>query len=268
MLRLCLAGGLGRMGRVIAGLVADRDDMAIASILETPAAVDSVEDYDTEVGYSRNPVVLTSDANEAVAAAEVVVDFSLPDAFGAVVRACEEASAPLVTGTTGISDKQGRLKTLAGKVAVVDAPNMSVGMNIVFALCRTLGDIIGRTSDLEVVETHHRTKKDVPSGTALKIAGILKECTGKPVVVGRSAGSVGRGEEIAVHSLRAGDVAGVHSVLFAPEGETLELTHTARSRVCFAEGALRAVRFVSEASPGLYDMLHVLGLGQAKEGQP
>jgi 4-hydroxy-tetrahydrodipicolinate reductase len=124
---------------------------------------------------------------------------------------------------------------------------------------------MGKVSDLEIVETHHRTKRDVPSGTAGEIAEILSARTGKPVVIGRPAGAGERAEEIAVHSLRAGDVPGSHSVFFTPRGETLEITHTARSRACFAEGALRAVRFVVRASPGLYSMLDVLGLESLKE---
>ena len=266
MIRLCLAGGLGRMGRVIASVVSDHDDVEIVSVFETLEAIDVVDDYGTAVGYSRNPVTLTDSADEAVAGADAVVDFSLPSAFDAVVSACARASRPLVTGTTGIAGKQQKLEALSKRVAVVSAPNMSVGMNVVFGLCHRLGTVMGKTSDLEIVEVHHRTKKDIPSGTAAEIAGILSSRTGKPVVVGRSAGTGERGDEIAVHSLRAGDVPGSHSVFITPQGETLEIKHTARSRVCFAEGALRAVRFVVRASPGLYSMLEVLGLDSLKEG--
>jgi 4-hydroxy-tetrahydrodipicolinate reductase len=257
---------MGRMGRVIASLVVGTQDLEITSVFETPDAVHSTDDYGVETGYSKNPVFLTSDAPEAVGRADAVVDFSLPQAFDEIMAACTEAVKPLVTGTTGIERKSERLGPLAGKVAVVSAPNMSVGMNVVFALCHRLGDVMGKTSDLEIVETHHRTKKDVPSGTAVEIAGILSARTGKPVIVGRPAGVGERADEIAVHSLRAGDVAGSHSVFITPRGESLEITHTARSRVCFAEGALRAVRFAVRSSPGLYSMLDVLGLESLKEG--
>jgi 4-hydroxy-tetrahydrodipicolinate reductase len=222
--------------------------------------VGSVEDYGDEVGYWRTPVLLTPDAEQAVAQADVVVDFSLPPAFDAVVEACQNAAVPLVTGTTAIVEKEARLRNLADKVPVVSAPNMSVGMNVVFAMCRKIADIMGQTADLEIVEAHHRTKRDIPSGTAREIARILSEQTGKPVIIGRTPDASPRGEEIAIHSLRVSDVPGNHSVIFAPEGEMLEISHTARSRVCFAEGALRAARFVSRSAPGLYDMLDVLGL--------
>jgi 4-hydroxy-tetrahydrodipicolinate reductase len=260
MIRLCLAGGLGKMGRVIASLVADSGDIEISSVLETPGAIGSVPDYAGAAGYTRNAVVLTSDAKMAAAKADVVVDFSLPGAFDGVIQACDIAAKPLVTGTTGILDKEAGLAALAGKVPVVSAPNMSVGMNMVFALCRKAGCIIGKTADIEIVETHHRTKKDVPSGTARGIAAILSELTGKPIVIGRTGDTSVRGDEIVIHSLRAGDVPGNHSVIFASEGEVVEISHTARSRICFAEGALRAARFVMEAPPGLYSMLDVLGL--------
>jgi 4-hydroxy-tetrahydrodipicolinate reductase len=265
MVKLCLAGGLGRMGRVIAGLVEAREDMEIVSVFEMPQAIRSVEDYGTAVGYTRGRVTLTSDAQEAAAPADVVVDFTLPSAFDAILEAAETETKPLVTGTTGIVDKEARLEALAAKVPVVSAPNMSVGMNVVFALCRRLAGVMGENSDIEIVETHHRTKKDIPSGTAREIAKILSDRTAKPVAVGRSEGTSMRGKEIAIHSLRAGDVPGSHTVVFAPEGETLEISHSARSRICFAEGALRAARFVMGSPPGLYDMLDVLGLGIDKE---
>ena len=265
MIRLCLAGGLGRMGRVVASLAGSEEDIEIVSVFETREAADLTGDYGATVGYCKNPVVLTSDAAEAVGLSDAVIDFSLPSAFDEIVRACTGSSKPLVTGTTGIADKQEKLGPLASKTAVVGAPNMSVGMNVVFALCHRLGDVLGKTADLEIVETHHRTKKDIPSGTAREIAGILNARTGKPIIIGRPAGTSERDGEIAIHSLRAGDVPGSHSVFFTSRGETLEITHTARSRICFADGALRAVRFVIQASPGLYSMLEVLGLESLKE---
>jgi 4-hydroxy-tetrahydrodipicolinate reductase len=254
------------MGRVIAALVEDGDAFQVTSVFETPEAVGRTPDYGREVGYTRNPVVLTSDAGTAAGEAEVVLDFALPAAFDEVVKACEDLRKPLVTGTTGIPDKEAKLRGPARRIPVVSAPNMSVGMNVVFDLCDRLGGVLGNSADLEIVEAHHRSKKDVPSGTAMEIARILGERTGKPIMVGRASGAALRGKEIAIHSLRAADVAGNHSVIFASMGETLEISHSARSRVCFGEGALRAASFVKRARPGLYDMLDVLGLRSSKEG--
>ncbi len=264
MKRICLVGGLGRMGREIARAVSGEEDLAISSVWESPealrlAAGDTV-DYATAAGYGKNPVVLTSEGATAVAAADVVVDFSLSPAFDQVVRACEDAGRPLVSGTTAVKDKESRLAGLAAKVPVVSAPNMSVGVNAVFAISGILAGVIGKSSDVEIVETHHRTKRDVPSGTALEIARIIGRAAGKTVKVGRTGDNAGRGEEIVIHSLRAGDVAGKHVVVFSAAGESLEIVHTAQSRACFAAGVLRAVRFVAEAEPGLYNMLDVLGL--------
>jgi 4-hydroxy-tetrahydrodipicolinate reductase len=253
------------MGKAVASLAEPAEDMRIVSVFETDGVVGTAGDYGKAAGYSKNPVTMTSSAAEAFRGCDVVVDFSLPGAFDKIVAACTEVSKPLVTGTTGIAEKQEKLRALAERAAVVSAPNMSVGMNVVFALCHRLAKVMGTISDLEIVETHHRTKMDVPSGTAREIARILSDGTGKPVMVGRPAGNCRRADEIAVHSLRAGDVPGSHSVFLTPPGETLEIAHTARSRVCFAQGALRAARFVIGASPGLYSMLEVLGLESLKE---
>jgi 4-hydroxy-tetrahydrodipicolinate reductase len=176
------------------------------------------------------------------------------------VHACEELGKPLVSGTTSVDDKESRLAGLAEKVPVVSAPNMSVGVNAAFAVSEALARTIGKDSDIEIVETHHRTKRDVPSGTALEIARIIGDGTGKPVKVGRVEENPERGDEIVIHSLRAGDVPGKHTVAFSSAGETLEIVHTAQSRACFAAGVVRAVRYVADAGPGLYNMIDVLGL--------
>jgi len=259
MIRLCLVGGLGRMGKAIASLLADEEDLQIVSAWETREAIGEI-DYSTAAGYTKNPVSITADGQEAVQSSDVVVDFSLARAFAEVVHVCEEQSKPLVTGTTGIADKEARLRTLAEKVAVVSAPNMAAGVNAIFCICRILARALGRTSDIEIVETHHRTKKDVPSGTALEVARILGEETGKPVRVGRTEENVERADGIFIHSLRTGSVAGKHAIVFSPQGETIEIIHTAQSRACFAAGVLRAVRFVADSPPGLYNMLDVVGI--------
>ena len=178
-----------------------------------------------------------------------------------MVRVCEDASKPLVTGTTGIDNKEALLASLARKAAVVSAPNMSVGVNSLLRLCEGLAGDIGELSDIEIVEAHHRTKKDVPSGTALEMARLIGARAGKRVVLGRTGTAGGRSDEIVIHSLRMGDVPGIHTVVFSLKGETLEVTHTAQSRECFAVGALRAARFVAKARPGLYSVLDVLASG-------
>jgi 4-hydroxy-tetrahydrodipicolinate reductase len=237
------------MGKAIASLVESGADAAIVSVWESDAAVRRGGDFAGATGYAKNAVAVVADGKSAVAAADVVVDFSLPEAFDDVVRACEEARKPLVTGTTGVADKLERLKSLAGKVAVVASPNMAAGVNAVFHLSDVAARELGSLTDIEIVETHHRTKKDVPSGTALELARIVGAATGR---------------KVQVHSLRVGDVPGKHTIVFALKGETLEVTHTAQSRDCFAAGALAAARFVAGSRPGLYTMLDVLKSGKSE----
>lgn len=260
MLDLCLVGGMGRMGHAIAQLVDPESDLRIASVWEGPDVALQNADYSAATGYAKNDVYITSDGPAAVRVCDVVVDFATADVFEDVIAACRQARKPLVTGTTAIADKQAKLGPLSQQVAVVSAPNMSIGVNVVFGMCESLAGVLGSASDIEIVETHHRTKRDVPSGTALEIGRIMSRATGRPLHVARDSEAGLRKDEIVIHSLRVGDVAGKHAIVFAPKGEILEITHTAQSRACFAAGALRAARYVAGAPPGLYSMADVLGL--------
>lgn len=259
-MNLCVVGGLGRMGHAIAALAAKDDGFRIVSVLEAEDAVKAATDYARATGYAGNDVLLTQDAKQALEPADVVIDFSLPPGFEALLEGVSDVPRPLVTGTTGVEGKGGRLKPLAAKVAVVSAPNMSVGVNILFALAGLVADLVGENADIEIVETHHRTKKDVPSGTALEIAERIKRATGRPVRVGREKGTQTRGGDVFIHSVRMGGVAGEHNLGFSLEGEVLKIEHTALSRDCFAAGALRAAGFAADAPPGMYSMLDVLKL--------
>jgi 4-hydroxy-tetrahydrodipicolinate reductase len=243
MLKLCLVGGLGRMGKAIAALAASVSDVAITSVWDSEDAIRRCGDAAQALGYTRNPVVVASEGDPAVEAADVVIDFSLPVVFAEVARVCEEHAKPLVSGTTGIEDKPAGLASLARKVAVVSSPNMASGVNAVFRLCEVAAREVGHLSDIEIVEAHHRAKKDMPSGTALEMARIIGRVAGK---------------KVPTHSLRVGDVPGKHTIVFALMGETIEITHNAESRDCFAAGALLAARFVAKARPGLYTMLEVI----------
>jgi len=258
MIRICLVGGLGRMGRAIAEAAQAVEDVAIVAVWEHPDIIASHPDYALETKYSRNEVVVTDTGKVAAQGCDVIVDFSSPAVFERVVGVAYELEKPLVTGTTGIESKSSRLEDLARKVAVVDAPNMATGVNVLFKLAEVAGRALGGVADIEIVEAHHRTKKDSPSGTALRLGKILSEITQAEVVSREFAPE--RGGEIRIHSLRMGSVPGLHSVNFAMEGEVLEIRHTALSRLCFATGAIRAAVFASHASPGLYDMRDVLGL--------
>ena len=206
------------------------------------------------------------DLAAALPACDAVIDFTHADSTVAVAEACAAAGKILVIGTTGHNDAdRARISEISKKIPVVFAPNFSVGVNTLFWLTRKATEILGPDFDLEVVEMHHRLKKDSPSGTARRLAEILAEVReldyDKNVMHGRE-GMVGERQktEIGMHAVRGGDVVGDHTVIYANVGERVELTHKASSRDTFAKGALRAARWAQGQKPGLYDMQDVLGL--------
>jgi 4-hydroxy-tetrahydrodipicolinate reductase len=241
-LRVLLVGAKGRMGQAIAAA-------AQGAGADIVAGLDQGDDLTKEI-----------------AGCDVVIDFSHPSATEAVSRACLGAGKPLVIGTTGHSgEERASIETMAKSLPVVLSPNFSVGVNALFWLTREAARMLGEDFDLEIVETHHRLKKDAPSGTARKLAEILCEVRKLDYAANARHGREGLigerpAKEIGVHSVRAGDVVGDHTVTFAGQGERLELTHKASSRDTFAVGALRAARWIVGKPPGLYSMEDVLGL--------
>ena len=240
--RVLLVGAKGRMGQAVAAAAEAADAVIVA-------------------GFDQG-----DDLTKEIDACEVVVDFSHPSAADEICRACLGAGKPLVVGTTGHSNDQRALLVKASKsLPIVFSPNFSVGVNALFWLTRKAAEMLGQDFDLEIVETHHRLKKDAPSGTAKKLAEILCEVRkldyAKSVAHGRE-GLVGErpAAEIGVHSIRGGDVVGDHTVAFVGRGERLELVHHASSRETFAAGALRAARWIVGRPQGLYSMEDVLGL--------
>lgn len=236
-LRIALIGAAGRMGQAIIGAAASEGVDVVATM-----------DLGDELAWSD---------------ADAVIDFSHADAGAAICQAATNAKTPLVIGTTGHSAKQrDQIITSSKQIPVVFASNFSVGVNALFALTERAAKILGQDFDLEIVEAHHRMKKDAPSGTAKTLAEILQRARQTRTVRHGREGMLGeRGNfEIGIHSVRGGDVVGDHTVIFAGNGERLELTHRASSRETFARGALRAARWVIGKPPGLYDMRDVLGL--------
>jgi 4-hydroxy-tetrahydrodipicolinate reductase len=238
--KLVIAGAKGRMGQMLLACAARHQDLEIAG------AVD--------VGDSLEPVL---------PGADVLIDFSLHEATLPIVRLCAELGKPIVIGTTGHTEAERRAITeLTGRVPAVWASNYSTGINALFWLTRKAAEILGPGCDLEIIEMHHRMKQDAPSGTAKSLAQVLARTRKNSSLRHGREGITGERtpEEIGIHSLRGGDVVGDHTVVFASLGERLELTHRASSRETFAEGALRAARWVTRRPPGLYDMQDVLGL--------
>lgn len=240
-LKILLNGARGRMGHTIAGLAGEMDAVIVAA---------------TDAG---------DDPAKHLAACDVVIDFSSHQATGKLLDLVVAARKPIVLGTTGHpADEKKHLLAKAAQVPCVWAGNFSVGVNLLFALTRRAAAVLGSDYDAEVIEMHHRFKKDAPSGTAARLLEIILEerkLTAGALKHGRS-GITGERQpsEVGVHALRGGDVVGDHTVLFAALGERVELTHKASDRGIFARGAIRAAHWVAAQPAGVYDMQDVLGL--------
>lgn len=261
-----VCGVAGRMGRRLAELVLDSADLTLVGGTEAAGHALVGRDLGEAVGRAPLGVAVTADPAAAAGRAQVVLDFTRPEATLAMAVACVRQQVAMVVGTTGFSAAQQEdFQKTVGVIPVVFAPNYSTAMNLLFRLVHEAARILGDGYDVEVVEAHHRHKVDAPSGTALRLAeqaaAGLQRNLDEVAVYGRK-GIVGARtrQEIGIHALRAGDLVGDHTVLFGAPGECLQLSHRATSRDAFAEGALRAVRFVVGAKPGLYTMWDVLGI--------
>jgi 4-hydroxy-tetrahydrodipicolinate reductase len=261
MIRVAINGAAGRMGRRLVDLVSHEKGMKVVAALEQAGHPDLGRDAGELGGCGKLGVSLASDW---AAPADVLIDFSLPAA--AAARAAEAAGkgVALVIGTTGLTaDQKAAIAVAAKKVPVLHSPNMSVGVNLLFRLAAEVAASLGEEYDIEIIEAHHRFKKDAPSGTALRIAEEIAAATGRNVakdaVYGRHGASAERKPgEIGIHAVRAGDIIGDHTVIFSGLGERIEIVHRAESRDTFARGALRAAKFLVGKRPGMYAMSDVL----------
>lgn len=267
MIRTALVGAAGRMGKILVPMVAAHPDLSLSGAVEYPGSPVLGQDAGGLAGMATLGVTVVDDIKKVLDVSDAVIDFSTPESTMAAIPAIAAAGASAVIGTTGLTEEdKTRLRDIAaGGARLMVAPNMSVGVNVLFSLCAKVAPLLGEDYDIEVVEMHHRRKQDAPSGTAVRLGEILASSTGGNYARDSVHGRVGRvGErtkrEIGMHALRGGDVVGDHTVVFATDGERIELTHRASSREAFAKGALRAVLFLAEAQPGMYDMQDVLGL--------
>ncbi|MEW6752348.1 MAG: 4-hydroxy-tetrahydrodipicolinate reductase [Candidatus Latescibacterota bacterium] len=266
MARVAVCGVAGRMGRRLCEMVLDSGDLVLVG--GTEAAGHPLLGTDLGVAVGRAPlgVAVTDDLGAAAGQAQVVLDFTRPEATLAAAAVCARSRVAMVVGTTGFSpEQQETLARTVSSIPVVMAPNFSTAMNLLFRLVEEAARILGDGYDVEVVEAHHRHKVDAPSGTALRLAqqaaSGLQRNLDEVAVHGRQ-GIVGprTRQEIGIHALRAGDLVGDHTVLFGAPGECLQLGHRATSRDAFAAGALRAARYVVGAAPGIHSMWEVLGI--------
>lgn len=262
---IVMNGALGRMGRLILSLAAGNPDFTISGAVDINPEMYG-KDIGEIIGCGTLGVQVENDLSKVLQNADVVIDFTWPDVILDSAETCGSAGIPLVAGTTGISqDQRKEFMRLTSSIPCVLAPNMSVGVNLLFKLVGEAAQILGDEYDIEITEAHHRFKKDAPSGTAARLAEIIAESLDRNLDEQARYGRHGiTGErtqkEIGIHALRIGDVVGEHTVCFGTIGERFELVHKAQSREAFAKGALRAALFVHTANPGLYDMQDVLGL--------
>jgi 4-hydroxy-tetrahydrodipicolinate reductase len=264
--RLVIMGACGKMGLRLIALASETPGLEIAAAVERAGNPSLGKDAGEAAGVGSLGVAIRDNVAEALAAGDVVIDFSAPGSTLALIPRAVERQRPLVIGTTGLPpDALGTMRQAAGKIPIVFAPNMSLGMNVMFKIVADVARALGGGYDLEIIEAHHRLKKDAPSGTALRLGQILADTTKRrleDVGVYARQGEIGprTPSEIGIQTIRAGDIVGDHTVLFGGLGERLEITHRASSRDTFARGALRAAQWLSGKPPGLYDMQDVLGL--------
>lgn len=260
--KLVVIGAAGRMGSRILQLAVESGEFEIHAAIEVQGHPDIGKKISL-AGPSGPVNFVLSDTFPA--AADVVMDFSLPDAADGTIDYCLENNLALVLGITGLNDKQkSQVESASKKIPVLYTTNMSVGMNILFALAGKVASMLGPEYDIEIIEQHHRFKKDAPSGSALTLAENICRQTGRKfpesVVQGRYGKDATREKgTIGIHAMRAGDITGVHSVVFGTLGETVTLGHSANSRDTFVRGALRAAKWIIGKEPALYSMADVLG---------
>jgi 4-hydroxy-tetrahydrodipicolinate reductase len=266
MADVVVAGAAGRMGNRLVALLQEDKELRLVAALEAPGHPALGRDAGEAAGVGRLAVPITADADAALGQDRILIEFSVPEASLAHARLAARQGGRAVIGTTGFTPAQREeLAAIGRSIAILVAPNMSVGVNVAFRILADMARMLGDDYDVEIVETHHRFKKDAPSGTALRMAEVVAEALGRDLgkvgVYGRQGlpGERTR-QEIAVMSLRSGDVVGEHTVAFGALGERLELTHRAHTRDTFGRGALRAARWIRRQPPGLYDMADVLGL--------
>ncbi|HLC26811.1 MAG TPA: 4-hydroxy-tetrahydrodipicolinate reductase [bacterium] len=266
MVQAIVQGAAGKMGRRLVAVLHEAGGFTLKGALERPGADAIGKDAGELAGIGPVGVSITEQLESLIAGAQVIFDFSSPPSAMAALRVAAERSVAMVIGTTGFSPEQDKeVESLAHRTRVVKSPNMSLGVNVLYRILEKAVASLGEGYDVEIVEMHHRLKKDAPSGTALHLAQVVAGALKRPWpgtgIFGRRGITGERtSQEIGVHAVRGGDVVGEHLVVLAGPGERLELVHRAHSRDTFAWGAVRAALWLLSKPPGLYDMEDVLGL--------
>jgi len=266
MLRIAITGAAGRMGKTLIEACQQADGCEVAAAVERPGISLIGADAGELAGVGTLNVALVDDIASVVDDFDTLIDFTSIDSTLNNLQICKKYKKHIIIGTTGFSDEQKQLiKDAADETAVVFAPNMSVGVNLCLKLLEMAASVLNEDYDIEIIEAHHRHKVDAPSGTALRMGEVVAETLGRDLkecaVYGREGHTGARDpQSIGFETIRAGDVVGEHTVMFATDGERVEVTHKASSRMTFAKGAIRAAKWLQSKDKGLYDMQDVLGL--------
>jgi len=266
MLRVAITGAAGRMGRSLMEACVQTDGLALGAAIVREGSSLTDADAGELIGESHISVKISDNLKAVTNEFDVLIDFTSPEATLENLKVCQNAGKKMVIGTTGFSeDQKQQIKLAANDIAVCFAPNMSVGVNLCLKLLETAAKIMGDEFDVEIVEAHHRYKKDAPSGTALRMGEVVADALGRDLsscaVYGREGITSERDTKtIGFETIRAGDIVGEHTVMFAGLGERVEITHKASSRMTFSKGSMRAALWLEGKSTGLFDMQDVLGL--------
>jgi 4-hydroxy-tetrahydrodipicolinate reductase len=266
MVRIAISGVAGRMGRALVQSCQSHESAQVTVATERPGSSLIGADAGEVTGVGRLGVVIVDDLSSVTDRFDVLIEFTTPTATLANLAVCQSAGRGMVIGTTGLDPTASdRVSSAAREIAIMSAPNMSVGVNLCLKLLETAARVLGDDVDIEIVEAHHRHKVDAPSGTALRMGEVIADALGRDLnqcAVYCRQGQTGARDRrsIGFQTLRGGDIVGEHTVMFAAEGERIEITHKASSRATFASGAIRAACWVAGQKPGLYDMEDVLGL--------
>jgi 4-hydroxy-tetrahydrodipicolinate reductase len=265
MMKIAIAGATGRMGKMLIEAVLNTPDTQLAGALEHSSCPQLGEDVGSFLG-KKTGVMISADVAQVLANAEFLIDFTRPEGTMAHLAVAEKTGTKMIIGTTGLNAEQiASLKKASAKLAIVFAPNMSVGVNATFKLLEIAAKMLNQGYDIEIIEAHHRHKVDAPSGTALKMGEVIAQALGEKledIAVYAREGHTGERKEgsIGFATIRGGDIVGDHTVLFAGDGERIEISHKSSSRQSYAQGSLRAAHFLQKQTFGLYDMQDVLGL--------
>ncbi len=266
MIKIGICGAAGRMGKTIQEVINDTTGVTTGAAIESRDSPTVGLDAGEVAGIGKQGVGMVSNIDDVVDDFDVLIDFTVADAVVENLEQCRANRKKMVIGATGLSDEQKQaIQAASREIGIVFAPNMSAGVNLCFKLAELAAEIVGDSADIEIIEAHHNQKKDAPSGTAVRLGEIIADKLGRDLeecaIYGRE-GITGEREQktIGFQTIRAGDIVGEHTVMFAGAGERVEIRHVATSRKTFAAGAVRAAQWIMQKNSGLYDMQDVLGL--------